>query len=281
MKTVKQTAPSAPRSTPPSGLGRMVFLSLAAHLAVVLSFTVGLIPLRQTPPREVYHVDLVNLPVKDPQAGRPDVRPMESKKPEPPQPAPPPAQPKPVPPAPKVEAKPAPKPTPKPAPKLAVPVKPKAKPAEQKAVAPAAQSDPLKAIEEMRRRQEMEELKQKLARLSQSDTRSPATSQAPVGMPTGKGTEAGVSYDAWIHDYLKAAWSLSKYQVGRLDLEARVRLQFDARGNLRNYEFTKESGDSRFDDSVRRAILQLKELPNEPGRPLDLNVTFNLKDLLE
>lgn len=281
MKTAKQTAPSAPRSAPASGLGHMLVFSLAAHLAVVLAFSVGLIPLRQTPPREVYHVDLVNLPVKDPQAGRPDARPAESPKPAPPQQAPPPAQPKPTPPVPKVEAKPAPKPETKPAPKPVAPVKPAPKPAEKKPVAPAVASDPLKAIEDMRRRQEMEELKQKLARLSQGDTRKPSASQAPVGMPTGKGTEAGVSYEAWIHDYLKAAWSLSKYQVGRLDLEAKVRLQFDARGNLRNYVFTKESEDSRFDDSVRRAILQLKQLPNEPGSSLDLNVTFNLKDLLE
>lgn len=259
----------------------MLVLSLAAHLAVVLSFTVGLIPLRQTPPREVYHVDLVNLPVKDPQAGRPDARPEAIQQPAPPQPAPPPAQPKPAPPTPKVEVKPVPKPSPKPTPKPVVPAKPIPKPAEKKPVAPAVASDPLKAIEDMRRRQELEDLKQKLDRLSQSDTRRSSTSQAPVGMPTGKGAEAGVSYDAWIHDYLKAAWSLSKYQVGRLDLEAKVRLQFDARGHLRNYDFTKESGDSRFDDSVRRAILQLKELPNAPERPLDLNVTFNLKDLLE
>ncbi|BCA78232.1 energy transduction protein TonB [Desulfuromonas sp. AOP6] len=258
----------------------MLVLSLAAHLAVILSFTVGLIPLRQTPPREVYHVDLVNLPVKDPQAGRPDARPTETKKPEPPQPA----LPKPVPPAPKVEAKPAPKPAPKPAQKPAVPVKPKAKPAEKKTAAPAAQSDPLKAIEEMRKRQELdkaiEDLKQKADRLSQSDTRNSVASQAPVGMPTGKGTEAGPDHQAWISKHVKAGWTLSRHQVSRLDLVAVVRLQFDARGNLRHFEFEEKTMDAPFNNSIEQAIRQLPKLPNTSG-PLTLTVIFNLEDLME
>lgn len=258
----------------------MLVLSLAAHLAVVLSFTVGLIPLRQTPPREVYHVDLVNLPVKDPQAGRPDARPTESKKPEPPQPAPP----KPVPPAPKVEAKPAPKPAPKPAQKLAVPVKPKAKPAEKKAAAPTAQSGLdetfAKMREDVERRQELEELKQKLARLTQSDTRSPSISKAPAGMPTGKGTEASSDHQAWVGKHVKEAWTLSKHQVSRLDLSATVRLQFDARGNLRHFEFEEKTMDARFNNSIELAIRQLPQLPNTSG-PLTLTVIFNLEDLME
>ncbi|MEJ2201679.1 MAG: TonB C-terminal domain-containing protein, partial [Desulfuromonadaceae bacterium] len=134
---------------------------------------------------------------------------------------------------------------------------------------------------EMRRRQEMQALKDKLAALTATqDTRKP-TEQATVGMPDGKGNQAGVSYDAWLKTYLTAAWRLSKYQLGRTDLEATVRLVFDARGRLIDYKFVQESGELRFDDSVKRALLQLQELPEPPGSRIEKEVVFNLKDLLQ
>src|SRR5512145_3189569 len=79
--------------------GRMVLASLGVHLAVVLLFSGVLMPRFQRDLRPVYHVDLVNLPVMNPQAGRPDARPEPAKapaKPAPPEPvkAAPPAPPK-------------------------------------------------------------------------------------------------------------------------------------------------------------------------------------------
>jgi TonB family protein len=100
-------------------------------------------------------------------------------------------------------------------------------------------------------------------------------------MMDGKGTEAGTAYDVWLHEYLKKAWTLSKYQVSRRDLKATVKLAFDAQGNLLDYNFIKKSGEERFDDSVRKAILQLKKLPNPPGSRMEKEIVFNLKDLLE
>ena len=85
-------------------LGRMVLVSLGLHLIVFLIFSGLILPRfgRVRPP--VYFVDLVNLPVARPQAGRPDVRP-EPAKPKPaaaqkvtrpePKPAPPPLRPSP------------------------------------------------------------------------------------------------------------------------------------------------------------------------------------------
>jgi colicin import membrane protein len=43
----------------------------------------------------------------------------------------------------------------------------------------------------------------------------------------------------------------------------------------------KSSGDSTFDDSLKRAILKDRILPFKPGRTLQLDVVFNLKDLMD
>jgi TonB family protein len=230
--------------------------------------------------RPVYHVDLVNLPVMNPQAGRPDARPEPAKAPAKP------AAPEPVktpPPAPpKTKAKPE-------AVKVAKPeaVKPAIQPKKPVATPKPAPKEPsydktTSDIEDMRRKKAIEDLKQQFAQLSAKDSRQGAgLPGAPAGMMDGKGTEAGTAYDVWLHEYLKKAWTLSKYQVSRRDLKATVKLTFDAQGNLLDYNFIKKSGEERFDDSVRKAILQLKKLPNPPGSRMEKEIVFNLKDLLE
>jgi len=255
--------------------GRLVLASLGVHLAVVLLFSGVLMPRVQRDLRPVYHVDLVNLPVKSPQAGRPDARPEPAKAPAKP------AAPEPVKAPPKAEAKPE-------AVKVAKPepAKPAAQPKKPAAAPKPSPKEPtydktLSAIEDLRRRQEIEALKQQLSQLGSKDTRKAAVPGAPAGMVDGKGTEAGSSYDAWLHEYLKQAWTLSKYQVSRRDLKATVKLTFDAQGNLLDYIFIEKSREQRFDDSVRKAILQLKKLPNPPGSRMEKDIVFNLKDLLE
>lgn len=257
--------------------GRLVLASLGVHLAVVLLFSGVLMPRFQRDLRPVYHVDLVNLPVMSPRAGRPDARPEPAKAP------PKLAGPEPV--------KASPPATPKPeAAKVtkSEPSKPAAVQPKKPEVAPKpAAKEPgydntTSAIEDMRRRKEREDLKQQLAQLSAKDSRTgSAASAVPAGMQDGKGTEAGTSYDAWLHEYLKQAWTLSKYQVLRRDLQATVKLIFDAQGNLLDYTFIEKSREERFDDSVRKAILQLKKLPNPPGSRMEKEIVFNLKDLLE
>jgi colicin import membrane protein len=275
---------------PDPKIGRMLLCSLGLHLVVVLIFAGVLVPRFHRAPQPVYTVDLVNLPVKNPQAGRPEaIRPPPAKKPEVQAPEPPPApaprqetvtlpqkeEPKPQPVkkavAPKIPPKPAPKPAPKPVPKPA----PKAN-----------YDDTLAAMEKMRqnqeRKQEIEELKKKLAAMAASDSRNASpVPEAPVGMPEGKGNEAGSSQEAWLHEFLKQSWSLSKYQVTRRDLEAKATLIFDPQGNLLDYRFLEKSGDANFDDSVRFAILKAKKLPFKPDRRWEVEVTFNLKDLMD
>lgn len=257
--------------------GGVLLASLGAHLAVVLLFSGVIIPRHQRPSRPVYHVDLVNLPVKSPQAGRPDARPEIAKeKPKPPAPAPP---------------------------KPATPAKPEAiKVAKPEAVKPAVQpkkpdAAKAKAIEkpsvaeekalqeklrQMQARKEREDYKQRLAEMAANDTRQAAAASAvPVGMPTGRGTDKGSAWDLWIQTFLKGNWSLSKYQVSRHDLEAKVRIVYDAQGNLVDLKFLKPSGDTTFDDSVKRAVLLEKQLPKKPGERMEFDVVFNLKELLK
>jgi len=263
--------------------GRLLFASLGVHLTVVLLFSGVLFPRFQRDLRPVYHVDLVNLPVMNPQAGRPDARPEPAKapaKPAPPEPvkAPPPAPPKPTPKAETVKMA-------KPEPVKPAAVKPKkpeaaqAKANEKQSAADAAALE--EKLRQMQARQQIDDMKRRLDEMAGRDTRQAAIPGAPAGMMDGKGTEAGTSYDAWLHEYLKQAWTLSRYQVSRRDLKATVKLAFDAQGNLLDYNFIKKSGEERFDDSVRKAILQLKKLPNPPGNRMEKDIVFNLKDLLE
>ena len=279
-----------PLLTPEQGLRRTIILSLALHLLVLALFAGDFLPRRKLDERPVYVVDLLNLPVKDPQAGRPDAarQPQKTpdKAPEPPAAAAPPEKaPEPVKLPPKTPEPPKPevvKPAKQPEVVKPVPAK-EAPPKPSKETAPkeTAATDSVAArIEALRREQERNELKEKLAALGSKDSRGRGT-DAPVGVAEGKGSEAGTPFDLWIHDYLKKAWALSRYQVNRRDLEATVVIVFDPQGRLVDYRFTRKSGDERFDDSVRKAILQLKQLPTPPDKRMELDVIFNLKELLD
>jgi len=265
--------------------GRLLFASLGVHLTVVLLFSGVLFPRFQRDLRPVYHVDLVNLPVMNPQAGRPDARPEPAKapaKPAPPEPvkAPPPAPPKPTPKAETVKmAKPEPV---KPA--AVKPKKPEAAPVKTSEKKTAAEEAALQeSFRQMQARQEREEIKKRLDEMATNkDSRQAAAlPNAPVGSLTGKGTEAGTAWDEWLRAFFKSNWSLSKYQVSRPGLEAKVRINYDAQGNLIDYKFLTPSGDTTFDDSVKKAILFDKKLPKQPGERLDIVVVFNLKELLQ
>jgi colicin import membrane protein len=286
-------------------IGWFAFLSLVLHLMVGLLFS-GVFahkPVREH--RPVYFVDLSRLPVANPQAGRPDGSP----KPAPtetaktaPAPAPKPVQP----PKPVAAAKPVPVKPEKPAEKVKpaqAPPKTEKKPDAKTAAATAkpekkpvpkpeagtsnVDSNYQKTIDNIKNMQakaEQEALKEKLAALGAMDTRNAAGasgSDAPLGEQDGTGTEAGVSQERWLQTWLKENWSFSRYQASRSDLEALIRITYDADGKLIDYQFSKKSGDGNFDDSVTKAILKGRQLPFKPGRRLDVPVIFNLKDLME
>jgi colicin import membrane protein len=258
----------------------MLLVSLGLHLAVLVLFIGPFHPRYRKEIRPVYHVDLVNLPVANPQAGRPDARPQ------PPKPAPKVAE---APPPPKQEAvrlpEPAKAPPPKPAPsvpKTAPKPPPSTKPTPAPKPSAREEAAAQERIEQMRARQEMEDLKKRMADIAARDSRAAApVADVPLGMPTGRGSEAGVDEKTWLQAFFKQNWRLSEYQVTRRDLQAVARVVYSPEGELLDYSLTS-SGDAIFDDSVKRALLKEKKLPFAPGRRLVLtDVIFNLKDLMD
>lgn len=249
------------------GLGRMLLISLGGHLLLTLLILFSLRGHYRPAATEAYRVDLVALPVASPRAGRPDAVVAE-------------------------KSAPAPRPTPpaKAAPPVAKPATLPGKGAKKTPTAkagsmlPATDGDYDAAqdrIARLRRLQEIEETKAKIAAMHAADTRQKSTTTAPAGVTDGKGSELGASYNAYIHKSVQEAWVLSRYQVSNLDREAVVELTFNAKGTLSGYRVLKGSGDERFDDSVRRAVLNLVQLPTAPGRAFTTTVRFNLKELLE
>jgi len=243
-------------------LGRAFLTSLTLHLLVFLIFSGLIWPNLSGEKRPVYYVDLVNLPVERPQAGRPAAAPVKKEKP-------------------KVKTPVVKKSSPKVEKSATVPVTPKEK-------VPAGPSDSeiaerIAAMQKKKeKRKEIDALKEKLAALTSQETRGEdAVPDAPIGMPEGSGDQAGPSDMAWLQAYLKQQWALSEYQVTRLDLKALVRLQYDKKGRLTDFRFLEKSGDAIFDDSVKSAILKSRQLPlPEPVRFREVDVEFNLKDLL-
>ena len=270
--------PPYKRPSPYQGLGRMLLISLALHVIVVVIFGVGLLPQKRfdTPP--AIRVNLANLPVERPQAGRPDagskVKPKEAPKEI--------SAPKPAP-APKPEPKPEPKPVPKVEPKPVAKPKP-----DPKAVARAdekARAERLKQLQRQRqaeaeqaeRDRKIAELKSKLAALG-TDSPTPAT-DAPVGEVTGSGDQKGVSFATAVEATLKGNWKLSKYQLSARDLKAVVKVVISPQGQIVDYSI-RGSGNSVFDDSVRNAVLRSKEIAGYVRPRVETyEVEFNLSDL--
>jgi len=242
---------------------RLLAISLAFHVVIALVFMLGLGSRFAAPAKTVYYVDLTQLPVKDPRAGRPTppapkakTPPPETRKPEP--------------------AKAVPKPTPKPASKPPAVSKPKTD-TTSAAIA--------KLREEQQRSNQEKVLKEKLAALAAEDTRDTtpaAASDAPLGSETGRGQEIGPDQQVWLRAMIKEQWNLSRYQLEDLNLEARLEMVYGADGHLLSYSFVSRSKDRRFDDSIIRTMLKMKEivLPVPPERRTTIQVRFNLKELM-
>jgi len=268
-----------------SGIGRMLLVSIALHLVVVILLGGYLLPKYTPIKKPVYFVDLLHKPVVKPRAGRPDA--AVSKK---------------TTPAKKAQKKTEPKPEKKPAIVAQVPAKKvepvklpveskQTKPAEKKApkiekvepkkisqplVKPVVESNPLDAIEQMRNKQRIAALKRELDSLAHTQT--PATT-APVGVVGARGTQAGVDFTSWIKTYLSAAWALPSHYLQR-GLVGKMLLRFDRNGRLVYSELLSSSGDSFFDASIKRAVQQLQQLPSAPEKQLELIITFDPKELL-
>ncbi len=248
-------------------IGRMFLVSLGFHLVLFLIFSGVLVFQSERDRRPVYYVDLTKMPVANPQAGRPDAKPKTTKKKKPVKKAV-------KKPTKKTAVK---KPTTKPKPEIIRPTVPE--------VSDSDIANKLAAMQEkQQKQQEIEDLKQKLAALAIDDSRDDdlLVSEAPLGMPDGDGDEAGASHLAYLEAYIKAQWSLSRYQVTRTDLQATVWVLYNKDGHLVDFSLEDASGERIFDESIRTAILKSQQLDFEPGfANQKITITFNLKDLLD
>jgi hypothetical protein len=252
------------------GLRRMLFLSFVLHLIVPVILSGVLKVTHERPRVPVYRVNLVNKPVKDPRAGRPDASPIKQKKKK--------VKPKPaarkIPVARKVPTKTV-KPKPVPAKKVAPKVvKPKVKPDK------TAETSLRKRLAEMKaeaeRKAKLEKLKALIA-AQQEDIGRPDV-EAPVGEPDGTGKEIGVSSIRYVEGYITEQWRLSPYQSS-LDLEAEIKVYYSKEGKQGHWEMVKKSGNTFFDDTVKRAIIRSRDLGQSLPVGGEFEIIFNLKDL--
>ena len=292
------------------GFKQMLLVSLLLHLLVPILYFTPLFPKQAPEKPPVYKVNLVNKPVLNPQAGRPEAvqskaksapkaaakpKPLPAAKPIPPKPTAKPVQPKAIPPSkpkPEPTPKPAPKPTPKPEPKVVKPEpgpKPQPKPEPKPAVSKAQQSALEKRLEQLRATKQKKDAeaarKETLARLKaaaaaeSAKIESPVTN-APVGMLDGSGDEAGVSAVAFVQEYIQQNWSYSKYMAAGSP-EAEVKVAYDKNGTFLTYDFIHKSGDKNFDDSLMRAIAKSRQLPQPLPKAMTFEIVFNLKEMLD
>ncbi len=269
--------------------GRMLLLSLVVHGLVWLALGTDWLGSARRPKPPVYYVDLVHKPVLNPQAGRPEPRPVKAPQEvaAPPAPAVPAAVPEPVKPVPI----PAPKPPPKPAAAPVAPKKPQAPPAPPSPAKPQAEvrkeQQLQNALDELRARQarqaERDSIKERIDQLRQS-VGATVPADVPVGMPDGQGNEVGVSALVFVQTFIQQNWALSPYLLDQsrlANLEARALLVYSPSGELVRYRLTAPSGNAQFDESLKNAIIKSKKLPQPLPAELQLDVLFNLKDLVK
>lgn len=269
--------------------GRMLLLSLVVHGLVWLALGTDWLGSARRPKPPVYYVDLVHKPVLNPQAGRPEPRPVKAPQAvaAPPAPAVPAAVPEPVKPVPI----PAPKQPPKPAATPVAPKKPQAPPAPPSPTKPQAEvrkeQQLQNALDELRARQarqaERDAIKERIEQLRQS-VGATVPADVPVGMPDGQGNEAGVSALVFVQTFIQQNWALSPYLLDQsrlANLEARALLVYSPAGDLIRYRLTAPSGNAQFDESLKNAIIKSKKLPQTLPAELQLDVLFNLKDLVK
>ena len=228
------------RSDP--GLGWMFACSATLHLALCFFLVTFHVSSRLFTNAPVYYVDVVNLPVADPQAGAPS--PPGSV---PPMPAPAPARQEMKLPA-KAPAKAGQKPAKLPPPHPA-------KLAGQKPVAPGETAEQFEErmakleqqIESRHQLEAMEAMRKKLAAAGSGKGEK-------VGTPGGKGAEAGSDYAGYIRSRLEDAFRLEDRFKPDQNKMAIVRLAIDKNGRIVSQRFERRSGDKLFDDAVARTV---------------------------
>ena len=229
------------------GLGMMVFCSAIIHIAVFFILLEFHFPtrFREAP---VYYVDILDLPVANPQAGTPT-------RTENPQPSPPPATPAPR--------------------EMTLPVKPAPK---QPAVAPPKKEEA---------RESAKEFEDRIARLEKEAAARHETAaidalrklrgaKGPVGMPGATGTEAGSDYASYIRSRLEDEFRAT-ISFQSKNPEVYIKLAISPYGRIVRQQIVKSTRDKVFEDSVFRAITNAEQhlRPPPSGKPFETVVKFS------
>ncbi|UFS71819.1 TonB C-terminal domain-containing protein [Geomonas sp. RF6] len=218
------------------GPGGMLALSFLCHaLVLVLVLKLQLLPHAATVETPSYYVDLVNLPVASPQAGTPGppaAAPAGPSAPEEPASAP------------VMPAKlPVPQPKSKPLP-ATVPAKPAAKPKPE-----AAHDDNHDFNERMAKLAQAAEER----RYNETLAKLKKGGGGKVGVPGGKGTEAGSDYSSYIQSRLRDAFR-STIASDTSAPRVAVRLTIGPDGRIVRLRIEQTSGDRVFEEAVERAV---------------------------
>ena len=221
-----------------SGIGRMVGLSLLLHASL---YRYSQLIISQQAGPQTYYVDVVNLPVANPQAGTPSMAPKSAP------PMPPPTQ---------HEMKLPPVSPLKPAkPQTAQNVK-----KEQPAVKEETREQFAERLRKMQNKVEGKHLGDAL-----SDLRQRAEKDSRAGMPGAKGVESGSDYASYIQSRLRDAFNTTiSYQSAKPEMVGRLRI--NRYGKIIGYTVERSSRDKQFEASVTRAIDMAGEnFPPPPG----------------
>jgi len=327
---------------------KMLAVSVLLHLLLVAFYMTPFFQRAPVVAPPVYRVNLVNAPVLDPQAGRPEAAPQPPapeaappapvREPEPiPEPAPaplPPVAPEPVPaPEPEPELIPGPTPEEIERERLAEEQRKRAEAekrrlaeeqrkrdeAEKKRLAEEQrkreEAEKRRLAEEQRKREEAERQRlaeqqrqqedrareQRLAELAaqrqreddererqarldalRSAARTPQSPipDAPVGMPDGRGSEAGVSASAYVQEFIRQNWTFPR-ALATGNPEAVVRVTYNAAGTRISFSWVSRSGHATFDESLVRALTRSQQLPQPLPQTMEFIITFNLKEMLD
>jgi colicin import membrane protein len=220
-----------------SGFGWMLLCSTTIHLAcyfLLVEFNFSPRPIKEGP---VYYVDVVNLPVANPQAGTPSSPGREPSRPA------------------KQE--------------MALPAKSSLKnskkpfPTKQK---PAAAEETARQFQERMAKIERDvDAKHVSAALDALQKKVAAGTGGQAGMPGAKGTQAGSDYASYIRSRLTDAFRTTiSFQTK--NPEVMVRLTIDRTGKVAGLQFERSTNDRIFEDAVRRTIQKAAQaFPPPPG----------------
>jgi colicin import membrane protein len=224
------------------GLGGMFAFSLLLHLSlfgIVYQLNNFLRPYHRE--AQTYYVDLVNLPVANPQSGTPSTSKKSSS------PSPVPAR-----------------------QEMKLPAN-----VQKKAGSPAASPTAKKVLKEIKPAETGKEFAERLAHLEKKveekheesaieSIREKAAS-GRTGIPGGRGKEAGSDYASYVQSRLKDAFS-STIATQSKNPEVVVRLRINRFGKIVGYRTERSSRDTLFEASVARAIsIAGENLPPPPG----------------